>query len=115
MICECKVNILKTPYSPRLKRIIIFITYKLGNNTTYSRKLNICRISPSVTTAKREFTPAIVSLRKLSTSREVDIIQYSPEGEVTNGGYFLLSNQSARKVLFTCWTILINNYSLKSR
>ena len=96
MICECKVNILKAPCSPKLKRIIIYSTYKLGNNTTYSRKLNICRISPSVTTAKREFTPAIVSLRKLSTSREVDIIQLSPEGEVTNGGNLLFIVQSER-------------------
>ena len=38
--------------------------YKLGDNTTHSRKVRMCWISSSVTNAEREFTLDIVSLRK---------------------------------------------------
>ena len=38
--------------------------YKLGDNTTHPRKVSIFKISFSVTTANREFTLAIISLRK---------------------------------------------------
>ena len=53
------------------------MTHKLGDKTRYLRKVIFARsVSPlsHVTTAKREITPAIVSPRKLSTSREVDIV-----------------------------------------
>ena len=38
--------------------------YKLSDNTTHPRKVSIFKISFSVTTANREFTLAIISLRK---------------------------------------------------
>ena len=60
----------KSNYSPRLKRIIV-LAYT--NSVTNSRKASICETSSSVTTAIREFTPAIVLHRKLSMSREVGI------------------------------------------
>ena len=66
------VNILKATIRRRIKENNCISTYKLDDSTAHSRKVSICKIS-SVTTAKLEFIPAIVSRNKLFTSREVDI------------------------------------------
>ena len=62
-------------YSDENKLLFDIITnsviYKLGDNTTHSRKV----IFPSLSLPQKlEFTPIIVSLIKLSTFREVDIV-----------------------------------------
>ena len=55
-------------YSTRLKRLIVFA------NTNSVIAQHIQEKQAFFTTGKREFRPAIVLLRKLSTSREVEII-----------------------------------------
>ena len=62
-------------YSDENKLLFDIITnsviYKLGDNTTHSRKV----IFPSLSLPQKlEFTPVIVSLIKLSTFREVNIV-----------------------------------------